>query len=103
MSIGGVFFDWKLVLLVIISTIIPMLDRYNHRFFEEVKAYDRFIYYFIIPCLIIWLIWRDSPRNFGFGLGNWKAGLAWTVGVAVVMGVILWFVARTPAMATMRF
>jgi uncharacterized protein len=98
-TIGGVEFDLKLTILIIFGTIVPMLDYYGHKL-TSTKAYDRFILYFVLSMLIVLLVFRESPADYGFKLGNWKVGLAWTVGVCVVMAVILWFVARTPAMQT---
>jgi uncharacterized protein len=98
-TIGGVEFDLKLTILIIFGTIVPMLDYYGHKL-TSTKAYDRFILYFVLSMLIILLVFRESPADYGFKLGNWKVGLAWTVGVCIVMAVILWFVARTPAMQT---
>lgn len=97
MTIGGVQFDLKLTFLIILSTVVPMLDYYNHRF-TETKAYDRFIWYFIIPMIVIVLLFRESPAQYGFKLGNWRVGLLWTAVACVGMAIILWFVARTPGM-----
>lgn len=97
MTIGGVEFEPKLTFMIIFSAFVPMLDYYNHRI-TSVKAYDRIILYLIIPLLIIILLFRESPRDYGFGLGNWRAGLMWTVIGCVGMAVVLWFVARTPGM-----
>lgn len=97
MTLGGIQFDLKLTLLIILSTLIPMLDRYNHEMTGS-KAYDRFIFYFIIPALIIVLLFRDDMRAYGFQLGNWKLGLLVTAGACIGMGLILWFLARTPDM-----
>ncbi len=96
-TIGGVEFNVKLSLMIIVSTIVPMLDAYRHRLFEYV-AYDRFFYYFVIPMFIILVLFREHPREYGFKLGNWREGILWTVGVWLVIGTILWFFARTPAM-----
>lgn len=103
MTIGGVEFDLKLTFLIILGTVVPMLDAYSHRFFNPqqiagAKAYDRFIFYFIIPMIVILLLYRDSPAEYGFRLGDWRKGLMWTVIGCVGMAIILWFVARTPAM-----
>lgn len=103
MTIGGVEFDLKLTFLIIFGTVVPMLDAYKHQFFDPervagAKAYDRFIFYFIIPMIIIFLIYRESPAEFGFRIGDWRKGLVWTVAACAGMAVILWFVARTPAM-----
>jgi membrane protease YdiL (CAAX protease family) len=97
MTIGGIAFDLKLMLFIILATILPMLDYYNHRLTSQ-KAYDRVIFYFIIPMLIVLLVLRGTPSDFGFQWGNWRVGLAWTAVAAVGMAIVLWFIARTPAM-----
>ena len=96
-TIGGVEFDLKLTFLIIYSTVVPMLDYYDHRF-TGTKAYDRFLLYFIIPMLIILFVFRDPPKEYGFQLGDWRTGLMWVVIGCVGMAIILWFVARTPGM-----
>ncbi len=97
MTVGGIAFDLKLTLIIIFCTVVPMLDYYGHRL-TGTKAYDRFILYFVLPMLVILLIFREPPADFGFQWGNWKRGVVWTAVVCVVMALILWFVARTPAM-----
>ena len=97
MVIGGVTFDLKLVLLVVVSTIIPMLDYYGHTI-TSTKAYDRLIFYFLIPVLIILLLFREPLSAYGFGLGDWRTGLKWTAVSGIAMAVILYFIARTPSM-----
>jgi membrane protease YdiL (CAAX protease family) len=97
MTIGGVEFDLKLTFLIILSTIVPMLDYYGHRL-TGVKAYDRFLWYFAIPMLVIVLLFRESPASYGFRIGNWRVGLAWTLAACLGMAIILWFLARAPAM-----
>lgn len=96
-TIGGVEFDIKITFLIIFGTIVPMLAYYNHQITGE-RAYDHFIYYFILPMAVIILLFRESPGDYGFTLGNWRVGLMWTVIGCIGMAVILWFVARTPAM-----
>ena len=97
MTIGGIEFDLKLTLIIIMGTIIPMIDYYNHKI-TGTKAYDRMILYFLIPMLVILLLFRDRPADYGFKLGNWRVGLMWTVIGCVVMAVILLFIARVPSM-----
>ncbi len=96
-TIGGVEFDLKLTFLIIYSTVMPMLDYYNHRI-TGTKAYDRFLLYFIIPTLIILVLFRESPKMYGFQVGDWRTGLLWVLVGCVGMAVILWFVGRTPGM-----
>ena len=96
-TIGGVAFDWQLIVVIIIGTVIPMLDWYGHNL-TGTKAYDRIIWYFIIPMLTIVLLFREPVADYGFQIGNWRVGLVWTAVVCAAMAVILYFVARTPAM-----
>ncbi len=98
-TIGGVSFNLTLVLLVIISTIVPMLDYYNHTV-SNTREYSRFALYFILPVIVILLLFREPLSAYGFTLGKWKTGVMWTVGTAVIMALILYIVARTPAMQT---
>lgn len=97
MTIGGVQFDLKLVFLVVFATVVPMLDYYGHNL-TGTKAYDRFIYYFALPVVAILLLFREPLGDYGMRLGNWRAGLPWTLGACAAMAIILWFLARTPSM-----
>lgn len=96
-SIGGITFNTKLTLMIVLTTIVPMLDAYDHTIFG-VKAYDRFVFYFVVFALVIWLVLQEPLTDYGFKLGNWREGLLWTIGVILVMGTFLYFFARTPAM-----
>ncbi len=115
LTVGGIEFDWQLVLLIIVGTIVPMLDAYRHspvRWLLDaigmqpdlspmaIKAYDRLVYYLVIPLLVIWLAFRERPAAYGFHWGNWREGLLWVAASCVGMALILWFVARTPGMLT---
>jgi membrane protease YdiL (CAAX protease family) len=93
----GVEFDIRLTLLIIFSTVVPMLDYYGHRL-TGTRAFDRFLFYFAGSVLFIKLIYREPLSNFGFRLGDWRQGIRWTLIGGGVMAAILWFVARTPAM-----
>ncbi|GJM42510.1 MAG: hypothetical protein DHS20C20_27920 [Ardenticatenaceae bacterium] len=99
MTIGGVQFDLKITFLIILATVVPMLDYYGHKF-TNVKAYDRLIWYFVIPILVIVLLFREPVADYGFQLGKWQTGLAWTLGACTGMAIILWFLARQPGMQT---
>lgn len=97
LTIGGITFDRRLTLLIILSVILPMIDFYDHHI-TGTKAYDRLVLYFVIPCLIIWLGFGARMANYGFKLGQWRVGLKYTLVACLFMGVVLWFAARTPAM-----
>lgn len=84
--------DRDTVAITIMSTLLLMVDHY-HRL-TPVKVIDRVGLYLIIPLGIILLAFRKSPKEFGFQLGDWRAGLVIT-GVAIVLiAPVLWFIAR---------
>ncbi len=85
-------FDWKIVTITIVSTLLLMVD-YYHRL-TSWKPYDRTILYFVVPMAIILLVFRENPREYGFQLGDWKAGLVITLGAIVIMTPILWLLLR---------
>ncbi len=97
MTIGGVEFDLKLTLIIILSVLLPLIDHYQHRI-TGTKAYDRLILYFVIPMAIIILLFRDRPADYGFTIGDWRTGLKWTLIGCAGMALILYFLARTPSM-----
>ena len=89
-------FDWRIVFVTILSTLLLMVDAY-HRL-TPAKAYDRLILYLAIPLLTILVVFREHPREYGFGLGDWKAGGLLTGAAIVVIAPILWLTARGGAM-----
>ena len=52
MTILGIKFEPKVTLVIILGTLLPLVDLYNHTYFS-IKAYDRFVLYFIIPAAVI--------------------------------------------------
>jgi len=82
-------FDWKIVTITIVSTLLLMVD-YYHRL-TQFKYWDRVILYLVIPLIIIIFIFRENPKEFGFGFGDWKAGLLIT-GIGILfMAPIIYF------------
>jgi uncharacterized protein len=95
-TVGGVTFDLKLTLIIILSVILPLVDRYY--LLTSIKAYDRFILYLVIPMAIILLLFRERPSTYGFQWGDWRAGLKWTAVVCLIIAPILWWAAQNPTM-----
>jgi membrane protease YdiL (CAAX protease family) len=91
-------FDWKIVTITIISTLLLTVD-YYHTLTPD-QRWDHTILYFFVPMAVILLVFRENPREYGFQLGDWKAGLLITLGAVVAMTPILWFLARSDV--TMR-
>jgi membrane protease YdiL (CAAX protease family) len=88
--------DWKIVVVTITSTLLLMVDAY-HRLTPD-KAYDRTILYLFIPVLIVSLIFREKLPDYGFGFGDWKAGLALASIGILLIAPVLWLVAHGDAM-----
>ncbi len=89
-------FDWKVVAVTIVATLLLMVDAY-HRITPD-KGYDRTILYLIIPLLMVLILFRENPREYGFTFGDWKAGLLLTVTGIILIAPVLWLVARGAAM-----
>ncbi len=85
-------FDWKIVTITIISTLLLMVDYYCR--ITPYKVYDRALLYLVAPLVVIVFIFRESPAEYGFRLGDWKAGLLITLGAAGAMTIVLWLLLR---------
>jgi len=82
-------FDWKIVTITIVSTLLLMAD-YYHKFTPH-KYWDRVILYLAIPLIIILVFFRENPNEYGFSLGDWKAGLAITAIGILFMAPVIWY------------
>lgn len=82
-------FEWKVVTITVVSTLLLMVD-YYHRL-TLYKYWDRVILYLLIPMIIITLVFRENPKEFGFSLGDWKAGLLITAIGILFMAPIIYF------------
>jgi membrane protease YdiL (CAAX protease family) len=103
--------DWKIAVLTVVSTLLLMTDAYHARLFPwttwfpgwdgtglSTKVLDRTLLYFVVPMLVILLLFRQKPGEFGFGLGDWRAGMVITLGGVLLMAPILWLVSRDASM-----
>jgi hypothetical protein len=88
-------FDWKVITITIVSTLLIMVDYYHH--FTGAKYWDRVILYLIIPLVIILLLFRENPKEFGFSLGDWKAGLLITAIGILCMAPIIYYLGQGDA------
>lgn len=104
--LGRLELDARAAVVLVASTLLLMLDAY-HQFipsstyaeFLFAKAVERTLYYLIAPLLIILIFFRQSPGEYGFRLGDWRAGLKWT-SIFIAIGLpILYLSAQTPAMS----
>ncbi len=110
LTVGGVSVEWGFLVIVMLGTLLPMCDYYGHhptklivdRFPDHLSfnlSYDRFFSFFVIPILVITLLFRESPAKYGVAIGKWREGLVWMLVVCPIITVILWFLVRNSAMA----
>lgn len=92
------YFDWKIVTPTIVSTLVIMLDYYHRLTFD--KGLDRTILFLFVPLFFIIIVLRENPREYGFTLGDWKAGLAITAIAILLIAPVLWWVGRGAAMSS---
>jgi uncharacterized protein len=84
----GLRFDWKVVTITVVSTLLLTVDRYHQIVQPEVL--DRSILYLLVPLLIIFVVFRERPSAYGFQLGDWKAGLVLTLVAIMLMTPVIW-------------
>lgn len=90
-------FDWKIVTLTIVSTLLLIVDRYHH--ITPHKYFDRVILYLFISLIVIIFVFRENPRDYGLKFGDWKAGLVITAAGIMLMTPVIWVLGKgDPAM-----
>ncbi len=82
-------FDWKIVAVTIISTLLLMVDHYHK--LTPFKYWDRVFLYLIVPLLIIVVLFRENPKEYGFSLGDWKLGILFTLIGILVMAPVIYY------------
>ncbi len=82
-------FDPKITSITVISTLLLVFNHY--RSFTPYASLDRLLLYLGVPLLVIVLFFRESPQTFGFQLGDWKAGLFFTLAAILLMTPIIWW------------
>ncbi len=85
-------FDWKVVTITVVSTLLLIVDQYHK--FTAYKYWDRVILYLIIPLVIILFVFRENPREYGLAFGNWKLGLAYAALGIVFMAPVIYYLGR---------
>lgn len=99
--------DWKIAILTIVSTLLLIVDYYHFPILQwtkwisgwdftglSMKVLDRTLLYFIVPMFFILVVFREHPKDYGFGFGDWKAGIVITLGARALIAPILWLIGR---------
>lgn len=91
----GLRFDPKIVTITVVSTLGLTVAHYHTAW----RPFDGVLLFLVIPMAFILFVFRENPREYGFQLGDWKAGLALTFGALILILPVLWLVVEAnPAM-----
>jgi uncharacterized protein len=89
--------DGHITVITIVSTLL-IFFAYSFTF-TQYGYVERMLEYSVIPILIIWLFWRESPAEYGIRLGDWRAGLIISaIAMALSAPLLYWVVKSSPAM-----
>ena len=86
-------FDWKIVTITIVSTLLLMVDHYH--LITPYKHWDRVLLYLVVPLVFVLGVFREHPRDYGFTLGDWKAGLVITLTGILIMAPVIWYLGKS--------
>ncbi len=86
--------DWRLATTIVVTTLLIVIDHYHA--ITPTKWLDHALLYLVIPLLLVVVVYRQTLAQYGFQLGDWKAGLLFTLGGWILMTVVMYFVAPTP-------
>ncbi|GAB4492258.1 MAG: hypothetical protein Fur0016_26120 [Anaerolineales bacterium] len=88
-------FDPKIVAITVVSTLALTVAHYHTAW----RPASGVLLFLVLPMAIILFVFRENPKEYGFQIGDWKAGLVLTVGALVFILPVLWFVVKAnPAM-----
>ena len=88
-------YDLNLVAVISISTLVLVLEYCCPLHVDFPTATD-LIYYLLVPLAAGWLLFRDTPRDYGIRIGHWKSSLTVTVVSLAAMAPILYGVSQMP-------
>jgi membrane protease YdiL (CAAX protease family) len=85
-------FDREIVAITIASTLLLMVNYYYS--LTPVRVIDGVVLYLVIPLAMIAVGFRKPAKEYGFTLGDWKAGLIITAAAIALMAPVIWVVSR---------
>lgn len=85
-------FDWKIVTITVVSTLLLMVDFYHRVFlFNYLADWFRVVLYLVVPLFFVIVVFREPPKDYGFSFGDWKAGAIITALGIVFMAPVIYF------------
>jgi membrane protease YdiL (CAAX protease family) len=88
-------YDLNLVAVISISALVLVLEYYRPLNVGFPAATD-LIYYLLVPLAAGWLLFRDTPRDYGIRIGHRKSSLVISLVSLAAMAPILYWVSRMP-------
>jgi hypothetical protein len=86
---------WRAAVATVASTLLLVADSYHILWGDRLLT--RTLLYLVVPLGIVLLVFREHPARYGVQLGDWRAGLRWTLGACAGLAALMAFVARTPS------
>jgi membrane protease YdiL (CAAX protease family) len=81
--------NWKIAVLTIVSTLLITVSYYYQ--LTGSNYLDSLLLFIVIPVSITVFIFRESPAEYGFKLGNWRLGIPLTLLGCLGMVPIIWY------------
>ncbi len=91
LRLWGVDFDARLAGTVALALLI-LLVAFNNHFAQG--EYERFLLEFLLPFAVVVFIWRESPREYGLTLGDWRLGLPVTIAGIAILAPVIWILGQ---------
>lgn len=85
---------WRAAIATIATTLLLVVDSYH---IWGDRLLTRTVLYLLIPLGIILLAFRERLTHYGWQLGDWRAGLRWTIGACAGLALPIMGIARTSA------
>jgi CAAX protease family protein len=82
------------IALLAISIILSVA---YYRDFFGIPLLNEVLLFLVVPLLVIVILLRRNPADYGLRLGRWRKGLAWTVGGILLMSGVAWLFMQLPA------
>lgn len=96
--------DIRLTVGLVVGVLLITLDYYNtwvpvssQQELLRAKSVESLLFYLVAPLIMI-AAFGDSPREYGFRIGDWRAGLLWALGSTLLALPVLYLAATTPDM-----
>jgi membrane protease YdiL (CAAX protease family) len=89
---------WKPIVSIVVSTLVLVI--FNYQQVMESRVYSGLILFGAVPLMIILLIFRDKPSQYGVQIGNWRTGLLYAALACLTLVVLLRFVVKLPGVTS---